>query len=155
MHLEKIVDAFKKSEKEINSSSNKLSSNEVLKKLRKDLLSLGFSVEKSKKRSEKVTIPVLFGENGKIEKSFDADAFESKNGTVIEIEAGRAVINNQFLKDLFQACMMPNTNYLVIAVRQIYLNTNKDFDTMKKFFDSLYASKRIELPLKGILIMGY
>lgn len=154
-NLMKIVDIFEKNEKHVNSFSNTLKSDQVLEKLRSDLVSIGYIVEKSKKLEGKIKIPVLFGENGKVEKSFDADAFEKKSGTVLEVEAGRGVMNYQFLKDLFQACMMPNTNYLVIAVRQIYLNTYKDFDTVKKFFDSLYASKRIELPLKGILIIGY
>lgn len=29
-------------------------------------------------------------------------------------------MNNQFLKDLFQACMMQDVDYLVIAVRNEY-----------------------------------
>ncbi len=110
---------------------------------------------KSKKKLDKIKIPVLFGLNGKLEKSFDADAFDMDNKTVIEIEAGRGVMNYQFLKDLFQACMMLDTNYLAIAVRKIYLNTNHDFKTVVAFFDTLYASQRIKLPLKGILIIGY
>ena len=46
---------------------------------------------------------MLFGLNGKFEKYFDADGYHSKEEIVIEIEAGRAVANYQFLKDLFQA----------------------------------------------------
>ncbi len=73
---------------------------------------------------------------------------------MLEVEAGRAVVNNQFLKDLFQACMMHGVNYLGIAVRNIYRNSN-DFDRVIRFIDTLYASSRIRLPLKGILIIGY
>ena len=98
---------------------------------------------------------MLFGINGKLEKSFNADAFDKNTKTVIEIEAGRGVMNYQFLKDLFQACMMLDTDYLVIAIRKIYLKTYKDFKTVISFFDTLYASQRIKLPLKGILIVGY
>jgi hypothetical protein len=50
--------------------------------------------------TQKIHVPVLFGANGKVEKSFDADAYSPKAGFVLEVEAGRAVANNQFLKDL-------------------------------------------------------
>lgn len=48
-------------------------------------------------------MPVLFGVNGKIEKSFGADAYSADTGYVIEVEAGRALINYQFLKVFFEA----------------------------------------------------
>lgn len=154
-HLSKVVIIFEKNENEIMSSTKELKSNQVLAKLRNDLVDIGFEVEKSKKPIDMVKVPVLFGLNGKIEKSFYADAFDIHSKTVIEIEAGRGVMNYQFLKDLFQACMMSETDYLVIAVRKIYLKINHDFNTVVTFFDSLYASQRIKLPLKGILIIGY
>lgn len=64
------------------------------------------------------------------------------------------MLNNHFLNDLFQACMMQDVDYLVIAVRNIY-NKSSDFDKVCKFFDALYASDRLVLPLKGILVIGY
>ena len=42
----------------------------------------------------------LFGKNGKLEKSFEADALNTSRKTVLEVEAGRGVTNHQFLKDL-------------------------------------------------------
>ena len=50
--------------------------------------------------------------------------------------------------------MMQDVDYLVIAVRNIY-NKSSDFDKVCKFFDALYASDRLVLPLKGILVIGY
>jgi hypothetical protein len=38
----------------------------------------------------------------------------------IEVEAGRAVDNNQFLKDIFQACMMFAVDYLILGVKNYY-----------------------------------
>ena len=73
---------------------------------------------------------------------------------VIEIEAGRAVANYQFLKDIFQACVMHDVEQLVIAVRNDYRGSD-DFDVVTNFMDTLYASNRLNLPLKGILIIGY
>lgn len=113
-----------------------------------------FEVEKSKKKEDKISVPVLFGANGKIEKHFDADAYCAEAGYVIEVEAGRGVVNYQFLKDFFEACTMSGVDKLCIAVRNIYSNSN-DFDKVCTFFDSLYASGRLGIPLNGLLIIGY
>lgn len=54
--------------------------------------------------------------------------------------------------------MMDEIEYLAIAVRNLYEGgggKNADFDIVVKFFDTLYASRRLELPLKGALILGY
>jgi hypothetical protein len=87
-------------------------------------------------------------------RSFDADAYHAETRTVLEIEAGRAFTNYQFLKDLFQACMMVDVDYLAIAVRHVYKGT-KDFAKVTLFFDTLYASRRLALPLNGVLVIGY
>ncbi|AVK95639.1 hypothetical protein LS41612_04805 [Lysinibacillus sphaericus] len=53
---------------------------------------------------------------------------------------------------------MQNVEYLTIAVLNKYRTRNKinfDFDEVCKFFDALYSSDRLNLPLKGILIIGY
>lgn len=150
----KVVKVFKAAFNKIGSESHTLSSNEVLSLISGGLTAAGFEVEKGKTSSQKISVPVLFGLNGKLEKSFDADAFNSTEGFVVEVEAGRGVTNNQFLKDLFQACMMHGVNYLAIAVRNTY-RENKNFDVVHRFIDTLYASNRLRLPLKGILIIGY
>ena len=156
--LDKVVDVFKDNSSKIDSKSKKLASNAVLKIVSSDLVKIGFEVEKSKSSSGKIKVPVLFGVNGKIEKSFDADAYNPKEFVVLEVEAGRAVLNNQFLKDLFQACMMQEVKVLCIAVRNIYSyskTTRKDFEEVSKFFDTLYQSNRLQLPLEGVLVIGY
>ena len=153
-HLLDIVKIFSKHETYIESKYKKLASDEVLSVIRNDISAAGFKVEKSKLSADKIKVPVLFGRNGKLEKYFDADAYNNDTRTVIEVEAGRAFTNNQFLKDLFQACVMQDADYLVIAVRKLYLG-NPDFDKIVTFMDSLYASSRLKLPLKGLLIVGY
>lgn len=149
------VYVFEKNLKEIDSSTHPVfTSNEVLGVIRPDLEALGFIVEADKTAAGKIKIPVLFGLNGRAEKTFDADAFHSEQGIVMEVEAGRAVSNYQFLKDLFQACMMQDAEHLVIAVRNTYRGLN-DFATVVNFFETLYASARLQLPLKSITIVGY
>ncbi len=126
----------------------------MLKLLRVDLETIKYQIEKSKKRSDKINVPVLFGRNGSIEKAFDADGYNESTKSVIEIDAGRGVTSYQFLKDFFQACMMHEVEYLTIAVRNIYKDQN-DFEIVNRFFSALYTSSRIKLPLKWILIIRY
>lgn len=152
--IQSIIRCFENVADEINSESHQLSSNEVLEIVRSHLESIGFIVEKGKSANQKINVPVLFGLNNNIDKFFNADALSADGKIVIEVEAGRAVDNNQFLKDIFQACMMHHVEYLVLAVRNIYRN-KKDFEKIFVFLETLYISSRLQLPLKGILLIGY
>jgi hypothetical protein len=149
-----VVTAFDSVVKEIDSERHNHASNAVLRHLAAPLVNVGFEVETGKARNQKINVPVLFGRNGRVDKSFDADAYHRAEGFVLEVEAGRGVVNNQFLKDFFQACMMSDVRYLGVAVRNVY-KTNRDHDRVISFFDTLYASRRLELPLKGVLVIGY
>lgn len=150
----KIIDTFKSFASIIDSEMCNYNSDEVLKVIEPGLTALGFQVEKSKHSQDKISVPVLFGLNGRIEKFFDVDAYDAENKYVVEVEAGRAVSNYQFLKDYFEACTMYNVSYLTIAVRNTYRNAN-DFEKTCLFFDALYQSGRVGIPLKGLLIIGY
>jgi hypothetical protein len=150
-----IVEVFEGVADEIDSSKSVgKSSNEVMSRLRDGLQQLGFRVETGKTSEEKIVVPVLFGRKGKILKCFNADAHAPEMGWVLEVEAGRAVDNNQFLKDIFQACMMHDVSHLAIAVRNSYRNSD-DFSKVENFLETLYTSGRLQLPLKGILLIGY
>jgi len=149
-----IVAVFRGVESSITSDSQSLESNRVLGKIADGLKDLGFEVESGKKTHQKIPVPVLFGPRGVPEKSFNADAYCEKEGFVLEVEAGRAIVNNQFLKDLFEACLMHGVRYLCIAVRKKYARRN-DFEEVVKHFEALYASNRLKLPLEGILVVGY
>jgi hypothetical protein len=129
-------------------------SNIVMARLRPGLEKLGFRVEKGKSSDDKVVVPVLFGRKGKVLKCFNADAHALSEGWVLEVEAGRAIDNNQFLKDIFQACMMHDVLHLAIAVRNNYRDSD-DFAKVESFLETLYVSGRLQLPLKGILLIGY
>lgn len=152
--IQNVIDCFKKVETKIDSEHNELKSNDVLMLVRPYLENIGFVVESSKKTVDKIDVPVLFGQDNKIDKFFYADALSNDGRIVIEVEAGRATENNQFLKDLFEACMMFDVEYLVIAVRNVY-RTHFDFDIVYNFLETLYISNRLHLPLKGILLIGY
>lgn len=152
--MSQIINCFEVENENITSDRHNLNSNGVLEYLRPHLEILNFVVEKGKTKKAKIHVPVLFGYNNQIDKSFNADALSSDGKIVMEVEAGRAVDNNQFLKDIFQACMMFEVEYLVIAVRNDYRGAD-DFTKIYTFLETLYISSRLVLPLKGILLVGY
>lgn len=152
--MQEVIDCFATTEIAYRSSEFNLSSNEVLEIIKPRLQKLGYNVEDGKTAIQKISVPVLFGLDNKIDKSFNADAVSIDGKIVIEVEAGRAVANNQFLKDIFQACMMFEVEYLVIAVRNNYRGAD-DFAKVYAFLETLYISNRLHLPLKGILLVGY
>lgn len=157
--LKKTIGVFEDNADKINSFENdnnkeRLSSDEVLHIISGGLEELKYKVEKSKKKSDKIRIPVLFGKRGLEELAFEADAYQPEFKTVVEVEAGRAFVNFQFLKDIFQASMMLETEYLVLAVRNIYTGT-KDFEKINSFLEAMYLTNKIKLDLKGILLIGY
>ena len=153
--LREIVGCFENVASQIASVDNVGQvSNEVLAKVRSGLERLGFLVESSKTSEGKIKVPVLYGANGRVEKAFEADAYHPVQKTVVEVEAGRGVTNYQFLKDLFQACVMQDVDYAVIAIRQDYRGSG-DFAKVVTFIETIYASNRLKLPLKGLLIIGY
>lgn len=152
--VKEAIYCFEKNFQLIDSERFNYSSNEVLEIVRDDLENIGFKIEKSKKQDDKIRVPVLFGLNNKIDKFFDADGISEDLSIVLEVEAGRAYRNNQFLKDIFQACMMPSVEYLILTVRNTYHNSD-DFQSIFAFIETLYVNGRLQLPLKGIVLIGY
>lgn len=156
--LRELAAVFDRHMEVISSDEHSLNSNSVLAAIADDLEANGFLVEKSKRAEDLIRMPVLFGEQGTLEKEFYADAYHPEARIVLEVEAGRAVANNQFLKDLFEACMMEDSEYLCIAVRKQYAGggvNSQDYDRVCTFLRTLYASNRLRLPLKGVMVLGY
>jgi len=152
--IHKVIECFRAVESEIDSATMNLVSNDVLAKVRPFLEAEGYKVEVGKSNEQKIDVPVLFGKDNAIDKSFYADALSNDGRIVIEVEAGQATENHRFLKDIFEACMMFDVEYLVLAVRNIY-RTHDDFARIYTFLETLYISNRLQLPLKGILLIGY
>lgn len=157
--LNEVITIFEKNFLKIDSTKNdtnnlRLSSDKVLKVVEKDFLNEGFEVETGKKKDQKIRVPVLYGHQGSISQAFEVDGWHKKNKIVLEIEAGRAYSNHQFLKDIFEASVMVDVDYLVLAVRNLY-NNQKDYQIIRDWLDTLYITRRIKFELKGILLLGY
>lgn len=53
---------------------------------------------------------------------------------------------------------MDEVEYLAIGVGNVHEAAgikNRDFESVVTWFEALYASRRLELPLKGVLVVGY
>ena len=79
-----VVGCFESVATEIDSDVASLNSNDVLAKVCPHLIANGFLVETGKKAADKIPVPVLFGRNGQLEKSFDADALHVEAGFVLD-----------------------------------------------------------------------
>ena len=152
--IQQVIKCFELAYEKIKSPENELKSDEVLEILRPHLEDAEFIVEKGKTKEKKIHVPVLFGQNNSIDQSFNADGISSDGRVVLEVEAGRAVANYAFLKDIFQASMMHGVEFLILAVRNMYKNSD-DFRKVYTFLETLYISGRLVLPLKGITLIGY
>lgn len=151
------VKCFEANEEAIASSTNYLKSNDVLKVVANDLSKIGYQVETGRSTGEKVGMPVLYGDGGVPLKEFFVDAFNPSTGIVVEVEAGQALSNFRFLKDIFEASAMLEAKYLCMAVRQIYQSNrnSRDYEKIKTYLEVMYSSDRLSLPLEGILLIGY
>ena len=157
-HLESLISVFREKQDEIDSETHQgtdnLESDLVLSYVAQGLERIGYDVEKSKKKEDKIRVPVLYGMNGQVNLAFEVDGYCKEHQTVIEVEAGRAVVNYQFLKDFYEACMMQGVRFFCVAVKNKY-RSSKDFEKVCNFFQALYVSNRMDIPLEGVLVIGY
>jgi hypothetical protein len=160
--VEQVVGVFAAAEPDISSLQISTTSNSALAALRPGLVGLGFEVEAGKKRADKLRRPVLFGELGREAQAYEVDAFHPALGIALEVEAGRGARGNAVYRDLIQTSLLVDARFLVLAVqlsyhhhhsgRQVVVQSYRDTQNL---LDAIYASQRLQLPLDGILLIGY
>lgn len=154
-----VVKIFEKNFEKINSKTkdtneSRQNSNKILNIVEQDLIEAGYEVEQGKRSDQKISVPVLFGNQGAVVKTFEVDGWNKNKKIVIEVEAGRAIDNYQFLKDIFEASVMNDVDYLIVAVRNSYKGRS-DYKKILDWINIVYLSKKIKFDLKGILLIGY
>lgn len=87
--MQDVLDCFVSADSSISSAQHELNSNDVLAVLRPHLESLGFKVESGKSADQKIGVPVLFGLNNPIDKSFNADAARATS-TIVPLPPSRS-----------------------------------------------------------------
>lgn len=160
--VEDVVDCFRKNESAISTVQGMSgNSDAVLQLIRTDLEAIGFDVEKSKKRTDKIFRPITFGVNGIPQLKYEIDAYNSVTRVGLEIEAGRGVKGNAIYRDLILGMMMTNVDHLVIAVANEYRYksnnkqmVSKDFVKCVDICNALSGHTRVQLPYT-ITIIGY
>ena len=138
-----------------------LMSNAVLSVLRKDLINVGFEVEGGDNNHAIIERPVLFGENGQPVLRHQIDAYHLGWKCGIEIEAGRAFMGNAVYRDLIQASLMVDVDFLALALPNAYRykrlgreTTSDDYRKAVGVADTLYRHSRIRLP-NDLILIGY
>lgn len=139
-----------------------LSSDEVLRVLAPGLTALGYHVEDGKGRLGKVRRPVLFGDNGVPTLTYEVDAAHPEHGIVVEIEAGRGARGNAEYRDLVRTSLILDANFLVLAQPLAYRfksgageGTEHAYMNTVSLLEAIYASQRLSLPFRGLLLVGY
>lgn len=139
-------------------SSERLTSDSVLSILRPDMESLGYVVESGKQASQRIRRPVLFGDNGRPEVSYEIDAFHDELGIAVEVEAGRGAMSNADYRDIIRMSLLLDAEYMVLMTPAIYrfgkTSTNA-FERTRDQMSAIYASERLRLPFRGVLLIGY
>ena len=115
--------------------------------LRPGLVKLGFHVEESKYKVEKIERPVFYGENGVPTLRYQIDAYHDDWRCGLEIEAGRAWMGNAVYRDLIQAMVMVQVDHLCLAVPNGYryrssgkASVSQDYANTLNVVDALYAT---------------
>ncbi len=161
--VEAVVAVFRKYENEIATEVNDkgLKSDELLTVLGPDLADLGFQIEASKRKADKLQRPVFFGENGLPTLRYEIDGYHPAWKCGLEIEAGRGWMGNAVYRDLIQAAVMVGVEHLCLAVCNVYRYraggkpaTSKDYENTRQVAEAIYGHSRLRLPYNLVLI-GY
>lgn len=157
-----VVDVVNKCELSISTheSYTGLSSDAVLAELRPGLEGLGFEVERGKLAHEKVRRTVLYGENGVPHVNYDVDAFNDYIGAAVEVEAGRGAANNADYRDIVRTALILDADFLVLVQPYLYRSNQSAkgipaYENSRDQLDAIYQSRRLQLPFKGVLLIGY
>ena len=162
-YIDSVIAVFRSHEKRISTISRRkgLTSDEVLAALREDLVALGFDIEGSKRRADKILRPVFFGENGEPELQHEVDGYHGEWRCGLEVEAGRAWMGNAIYRDLVQALTMVQVDTLLLAVANAYKYksggrsvSSPDYDHACKVANALYGHTRVDMPY-SLVVIGY
>jgi hypothetical protein len=118
-----------------------------------DLLA-GWNVETREKYPK---IPLLYGENGKLLHAVDPDAIHvSDEGrwSLLEIEGGGALTNNRAMKDLVETLLIPQADYLALAVPH-QVHGRSPYDVVINLVQAMYGRGIPQQHARGIMIAGY
>jgi hypothetical protein len=138
------------------------SSDDVLRATAPGMMAVGYAVEANKTMAGKIRRPVLFGENGQASVAYEIDAFHDAQGIVVEVEAGRGAMSNAIYRDIVRTSLIVDAEYLALLVPSEYHYKSggkgyvvQAYTNTRAQLDAIYASDRLKLPFRGVLLVGY
>ena len=158
-----VISVFQAHEPEIGTLGllKGLTSGGVLDRLRNNLVAIGFEIEQGKRSEQKIKRPVFFGENATPSLQYQVDGWHPEWRTGLEVEAGRAWMGNAVYRDLIQALVMVNLEYLILAVPNAYRYKASGRDAISNDYantvavaEALFGHSRIKMPF-GLCVIGY
>jgi len=156
-----IVSVFAGLQSKLDTVHQHNKSDAALSLLRPQLETAGYHVEGGA-HEKTIYRPVHFGEQGKADREYQIDAYHPELRVGLEVEAGRSIRGNAIYRDIIQASLMVDLDYLALAIplRYRFNGKGKPFEDKPyehglTVFDAIYASERFRLPLKGVLFIGY
>ena len=139
-----------------------LRSDQVLQAMTAGLVELGYAVETGKGAADRIRRPVLFGENGEATVAYEIDAFHDEVGIVVEVEAGRGARGNANYRDIVRTSLIVDAEFLALALPLAYRHSSAGrpvvvpaYADTRAQLDAIYASERLKLPFRGVLLVGY
>jgi hypothetical protein len=119
-----------------------------------DGLLAGWSVET---REDSPKIPLLYGEIGKALYAVDPDAIHVSDGgrwALLEIEGGGAVTNNRLMKDIVETLLIPQADYLALAVPH-QVHRRSPYNVAINLVQAMYGRGIPQQHIRGIMVLGY
>jgi hypothetical protein len=118
--------------------------------LRTSLEELGYEVESGKEAGQKITRPVLFGEDGRPEVSYDIDAFHHGLGIAVEVEAGRGSNGHADYRDIVRTSPLLDAKYFALftPIAYRFMNSGRlqevpGYTLTRNQLSAIYASQRL------------
>jgi hypothetical protein len=90
--------------------------------------------------------------------AYEVDGFHAGHGIVLEVESGRGAAGNADYRDLIRTSLIFDAEYLILGMMLEYKTgkmTIRSYERTREQIDAIYASDRLTLPFKGILLVGY
>lgn len=93
---------------------------------------------------------------------YEIDAFHDELGIAVEVEAGRGAKGNADYRDIVRTSLLLDATYFVLMMPTTYRykSGGKEMTALayaktRDQLSAIYASQRLQLPFRGVLVIGY
>lgn len=94
--------------------------------------------------------------------SYEIDAFHDNRGIVVGVEAGRGARGNATYREIIRPSLILDAQYLALLLPVAYRHMSgakevsvAAYKDCLDLLTAVYASQRLPLPFRGVLLVGY